>query len=88
MGHNKAECTNPRAERQFVGECRLCSQTGHRATECSVNRLFTNFAGMEITEMSIEQAWKMLEQADKDKDVDDIKAVSDRQYSPASKSRD
>jgi len=45
------------------------------ASECSVNRMFTNFAGMEIKELSAEEGWKNLEEADKEKDVDDIKTV-------------
>ena len=33
-GHNKAECPNPRVEREFTGSCRFCEQVGHRANEC------------------------------------------------------
>lgn len=32
--HNKADCTNERAERPFTGTCRHCEQEGHRAAEC------------------------------------------------------
>lgn len=33
-GHTKAECTNPAVAREFTGTCRLCEQSGHRASEC------------------------------------------------------
>jgi len=50
--------------------------SGHVASECSVNRMFANFADLGITEMTAEDAWKLMEEADKEKDVDDIKKVS------------
>ena len=34
MGHNKADCPNPRVEREFTGNCRVCNEVGHRAAEC------------------------------------------------------
>ncbi|ETS82214.1 hypothetical protein PFICI_07216 [Pestalotiopsis fici W106-1] len=33
-GHNKADCPNPRVEREFTGECRTCGKEGHRAVDC------------------------------------------------------
>ena len=33
-GHNSADCTNPRVEREFTGECRGCGKSGHRAADC------------------------------------------------------
>lgn len=33
-GHNKADCPNPKVEREFTGECRFCKETGHRAADC------------------------------------------------------
>ncbi|KAM3425233.1 hypothetical protein BST61_g7186 [Cercospora zeina] len=33
-GHNKADCPNPRVEREFTGTCRVCDQEGHRAADC------------------------------------------------------
>ncbi|KAF7883458.1 uncharacterized protein EAF02_005378 [Botrytis sinoallii] len=33
-GHTKAECTNPAVAREFTGTCRICEQSGHRASEC------------------------------------------------------
>ena len=34
ISHNKADCTNPRVEREFTGECRNCGETGHRKADC------------------------------------------------------
>ncbi|KAK3707830.1 hypothetical protein LTR37_011832 [Vermiconidia calcicola] len=89
MGHSKADCVNPRVEREFTGTCRVCEQAGHRAadcpsappqickvcfqeghkgTECAANRLTVG-----LQELSVEDAWKMLEDADKDREVDSIK---------------
>ncbi|RMY53943.1 hypothetical protein D0865_04985, partial [Hortaea werneckii] len=94
VGHNKAECQNPRVEREFTGECNFCGQPGHRrvdcpnkpaetckvcrqeghiAANCTANRMFAEFQNLGIQDMSAEEAWKMLQEADKDKDVIDIK---------------
>ncbi|KAI6955373.1 hypothetical protein KC321_g15795, partial [Hortaea werneckii] len=86
MGHNKAECQNPRVEREFTGECNFCGQPGHRRVDCpnkpaetckickqEANRMFAAFQNLGIQDMSAEDAWKMLQEADKDKDVIDIK---------------
>jgi len=32
--HNKAECPNEAAAREFTGTCRICEQQGHRAADC------------------------------------------------------
>ncbi|KAI7574770.1 hypothetical protein KC343_g22944, partial [Hortaea werneckii] len=90
----KAECQNPRVEREFTGECNFCGQPGHRrvdcpnkpaetckickqeghvAANCTANRMFAEFQNLGIQDMSAEAAWKMLQEADKDKDVIDIK---------------
>jgi hypothetical protein len=34
VGHNKADCTNPRVERPFTGTCNACGQEGHAARSC------------------------------------------------------
>lgn len=34
VGHNKADCPNPKVARPFTGECRICHQEGHPAAEC------------------------------------------------------
>ncbi|RMY54795.1 hypothetical protein D0865_04528, partial [Hortaea werneckii] len=94
VGHNKAECQNPRVERESTGECNFCGQPGHRrvdcpnkpaesckickqeghiAANCTANRMFAEFQNLGIQDMSAEKAWKMLQEADKDKDVIDIK---------------
>ncbi|KAK5120696.1 hypothetical protein LTR85_006054 [Meristemomyces frigidus] len=67
-GHRASECPEKPAE-----TCKVCKQEGHVASDCSVNRMFANFADLGIKDMSAEDAWKELEAADKDKDVDDIK---------------
>lgn len=43
-----------------------------------MNRIFANFADLNIEDISAEDAWKLLEAADKDRDVDDIKKVGIR----------
>lgn len=34
VGHNKADCPNPKKDRPFTGTCKICEQEGHRAAEC------------------------------------------------------
>lgn len=34
FGHNKADCTNPRVEREFTGTCNACGVEGHAARSC------------------------------------------------------
>ncbi|KAK5168181.1 uncharacterized protein LTR77_006749 [Saxophila tyrrhenica] len=89
MGHNKADCTNPRAEREFTGDCRVCGMPGHRAAECPTKPPATcKICGEEghlqaecgvnrithgIAALSGEDAYLALLEADKERDVDDIK---------------
>lgn len=35
--HNKADCTNPRVEREFTGTCNSCGVQGHAARNCPSN---------------------------------------------------
>lgn len=35
VGHNKADCPNPKVERAFTGTCRTCGAEGHRSSECA-----------------------------------------------------
>lgn len=37
VGHNKADCTNPRVEREFTGICNSCGVEGHAARNCPTN---------------------------------------------------
>lgn len=37
VGHNKADCTNPRVERAFSGNCNSCGMEGHAARSCPTN---------------------------------------------------
>ena len=32
--HNKADCPNPKVERPFTGQCRICNEEGHPAAQC------------------------------------------------------
>ncbi|KAI9694524.1 MAG: hypothetical protein M1822_000140 [Bathelium mastoideum] len=34
VGHNKADCPNPKTDRPFTGTCNICEQEGHRAADC------------------------------------------------------
>lgn len=34
LRHNKSDCTNPKVERAFTGTCNICSEEGHRASQC------------------------------------------------------
>lgn len=69
----KFECPNPRIERAFEGECRVCGGEGHRASECSdIKRVYED----SIPILAPEQGWQMLLQADKARDMVLIKHVS------------
>lgn len=37
VGHNKADCPNPRVERPFSGTCNACGEEGHTARNCPTN---------------------------------------------------
>jgi hypothetical protein len=39
VGHNKADCTNPRVERPFSGTCNACGEEGHAARSCPTNSM-------------------------------------------------
>lgn len=34
ISHNKADCPNPRVEREFTGTCHVCEKEGHMAKDC------------------------------------------------------
>ena len=70
VGHRAAECPE-----KPPATCNLCKKEGHVATECDTNRMFTNFSGMKISEMSVEDAWNAVEHADAEKEVEDIRKV-------------
>lgn len=46
------------------------------AAECNANRVMFYFAGFGVEDLSVEDAWKAVEEADKEKEVDDIRKVS------------
>ncbi|KYG45975.1 hypothetical protein M433DRAFT_153936 [Acidomyces richmondensis BFW] len=70
-GHRARNCPEKPAE-----VCRMCKEEGHVASDCTVNRMTANYKELRIETLSDDEAWKMLEAADKDKDVDDIKKVN------------
>lgn len=91
-GHSKADCQNERVEREFTGECRNCGEVGHRVADCptkpaakckacgeeghAASECGKNRITIGVQDLSLEEAWKAVEDADKEKDVDDIKKVS------------
>jgi len=114
--HKKADCPNPKVEREFTGECRLCNESGHRAADCPTKPpvkcmnckeegqlylqeeqrlihagLLTRKSGhvpkdctknrvfdlSDIADATVEVAWDNLLKADAEKDLDEIRAVSE-----------
>jgi hypothetical protein len=88
VGHNKADCTNPRVERAFTGTCNLCSLEGHAARDCpSATCKLCNKTGHKaldckdrrvvdwtgVPEMSDGDAWTALIDAAKAKDLDSFR---------------
>nr|POF01295.1 cellular nucleic acid-binding protein like [Quercus suber] len=67
-GHRAADCPSkpPRT-------CAVCHEEGHVATDCTINRMIAEMFDMGIKDVSSEEAWRMVEVADDDKDLDDIK---------------
>lgn len=37
VGHNKADCTNPKVDRPFTGTCNSCGEQGHSMRNCPTN---------------------------------------------------
>jgi len=88
-GHRARNCPEKPAETcrmcKEEGLCHHCVlarsdlltifRLGHIASECTINRMTVNYKELKIETMSDEGAWKMVEAADNDKDVDDIKKV-------------
>ncbi|KAK0774305.1 hypothetical protein LTR91_003704 [Friedmanniomyces endolithicus] len=89
--HMSAECTKERVERECYGchktghlrsecpdqpakTCNIC-KGDHIAAECTVSRMTAYIDGLGIPDMPADDAWKMLEAADADKDVDDIRTA-------------
>lgn len=64
-GHRAKECP--------LKPCSKCHGEGHTSATCSVNRVFLDLASLGIKDLPIEEAWEMLEKADKERDVDEIK---------------
>ncbi|KAK0933638.1 hypothetical protein LTR29_014810 [Friedmanniomyces endolithicus] len=89
--HMSAECTKERVERECYGchktghlrsecpdqpakTCNIC-RGDHIAAECTVSRMTAHIDSLGIPDMPADDAWKMLEAADADKDVDDIRTA-------------
>lgn len=89
VGHNKADCPNPRVERAFTGTCNLCSEEGHRASECPTQTCKIcdkpghravdcktrelDFSGLE--DLDEASAWGKMLEADKAKDLEAFRKV-------------
>ncbi len=87
--HNKADCPNERVDRPFAGTCRECNEEGHPAAECP-NRIcrLCNGKGHKaidckakrvhkfegVAEMTVDEAWNKMKEADKEKDLDSFRA--------------
>ncbi|TKA63859.1 hypothetical protein B0A55_10704 [Friedmanniomyces simplex] len=67
-GHRRAECSDAPAQ-----TCNICKQLDHKASECTVSRMTAYIDSLNIEELPPDVAWKALEAADQDRDVDDIK---------------
>jgi len=71
MGHRKGDCPS-----KPPSTCKVCGEEGHSLADCTANRLISGFANMNLQQMSIEDAWKEVQRADREKEVSDIKRVS------------
>ena len=70
-----AETARKRVRRRYcIGTTNmvLIDVLGHKAMECTENRVI-DVSGIE--DMKPEQAWKKLEEADKERDLDDFREV-------------
>jgi len=65
----RSECPDQPAK-----TCNIC-KGDHIAAECTVSRMTAYIDGLGIPDMPADDAWKMLEAADADKDVDDIRTA-------------
>ncbi|KAK3678971.1 hypothetical protein LTR78_001424 [Recurvomyces mirabilis] len=68
VGHRRSACPSAPAQK-----CNVCKEEGHMAADCSFNRMHAHYTDMGIKEVTAEEAWSMLESADKEKDISDIK---------------
>ena len=69
LRHSKADCTEPRV---FKGTCRNCGEPGHEAKDCENNRKIDR---SHIADMSMNEAWVKVEEADREKDLDSLREV-------------
>lgn len=66
-GHRAAECPMKKPD-----ICRSCGAEGHKAAECTVNRKIDR---SKATDMSKDEALKVIRNAVDDKDMGDVKKV-------------
>ena len=50
---------------------------GHNAAECTENRLHLQFASLVVGDIGAEEAWKAVELADYENEIEDVKSVSE-----------
>ena len=67
--HMKADC--PMEEPPMV--CRTCAGEGHKASDCSIDRMVLYMREHNIKLIMVDEAWHMVVRADKEKDVHDFK---------------
>ncbi|KAK3651523.1 hypothetical protein LTR56_005665 [Elasticomyces elasticus] len=70
VGHTRSECPTAPAQK-----CKGCGSLEHRLADCTANKFHVWLGSLDIKEMPAEDAWKMLEAADNEKDVADIKTA-------------
>ncbi|KAG7009356.1 hypothetical protein G7Y79_00003g012240 [Physcia stellaris] len=63
-GHRSADCPS-----KPPPKCKNCQEEGHQTMECTNNRVFDT-SGLDVK--SAEDAWNAIEQADQEKDLDDL----------------
>ena len=68
VGHPAAECPNKAADK-----CYNCKEEGHEAKDCKNNRVFDS---ADIEEVTADEAWAKLVDADQSEDLDDVRYVS------------
>lgn len=66
-GHRASDCP--------LKVCRACGEGGHSKADCTANRMQGMFNALGIEDLEVEEAWKKIETADTDKDLEDIKMV-------------
>lgn len=66
-GHRASDCPNK--------VCDDCGEAGHSKADCTANRAQSMFKALGIQDVQVEEAWKQIEAADREKDLMDLKMV-------------